>query len=51
MNAGLPERLARDIRAIALNNEVFKSGMGGILSNEEVAFERASANCSAASSR
>jgi cytochrome P450 len=29
-----------DIRAIALNNEVFKSGMGGILSNEEVAFER-----------
>ncbi len=29
-----------DIRAIALNNEVFRSGMGGILSNEEVAFER-----------
>ncbi len=29
-----------DIRAIALNNDVFKSGMGGILSNEEVAFER-----------
>ena len=29
-----------DIRAVALNNDVFKSGMGGILSNEEVAFER-----------
>jgi len=29
-----------DIRAIALNNDVFKSGMGGILSQEEVAFER-----------
>jgi len=29
-----------DIRAVALNNDVFKSGMGGILTNEEVAFER-----------
>ncbi len=29
-----------DIRAIALNNDVFKSGMGGILTNEEVAFEK-----------
>jgi hypothetical protein len=29
-----------DIRAISLNNEVFKSGMGGILSSKEVAFER-----------
>src|SRR4030095_15559039 len=29
-----------DIRAIALNNDVFKSGMGGILSSEELALER-----------